>query len=190
MFIGLLTVGALYMGGYLAPKASSGSPSSVSVKIYELFPNGSRILVSPMSPTFSLTCGSCSGGGTAFSIVGTVSVSFSGDTITGGACSGTVSFNDVGGVTPSSQSVSGTGAASTSPMVCPMTAATVPFSDFSSLGSGTYTLTATLTAQGDVVFTHGGADSGVNYPATSSSASVSFTISDGVVTGVSSSVSA
>jgi hypothetical protein len=74
-------------------------------------------------------------------------------------------------------------------MACPMTGATVPFSDFSSLASGTYTLTATLNSKGSVTFTSGGADSGVPYSATAVSTSVSITVSNGSVTGVSGSIS-
>ena len=167
----------------------ASSPAAGSFKIFLDYANGTRVQVFPTTPTLSVSCGCSGGGGTAISFVPSVSVSFTGDTITGGSCSGTVSFNSPGGIGVASQSVSGTGSASTSSMACPMTGATVPFSDFSSLASGTYTLTATLNSKGSVTFTSGGADSGVPYSATAVSTSVSITVSNGSVTGVSGSIS-
>lgn len=176
---------------------ASGTKTSGNItsgfKIYENFPDGSLKQIYPASTSlfavaFSLTCSSCGGGGTGFTFSPSDAVAFSGDTITGGACSGSVSFNSPGGVTPTGGSVSGVGAASTSPMACPMTSITVPFSDFSSLGSGTYTLTGTLSSSASVTFTHGGSESGVAVAAPSVSASVTFTISDGTVTGVTGSI--
>ncbi|MDG6970147.1 MAG: hypothetical protein JRN54_03455 [Nitrososphaerota archaeon] len=180
------------MGPHTSPVSptttGASSPASGSFKLYLDYTNGTQVQIFPNGPTMSVTCGSCSGGGSAITFSPSIAVSFTGDTITGGSCSGTVSFNSPGGVSVASQSVSGTGSASTSPMACPMTAATVPFSDFSSLASGTYTLTATLNGQGSVTFTFGGPDSGVGYPITAVSASVSITVSGGTVTGVSGSI--
>ncbi|MDG7005248.1 MAG: hypothetical protein JRN04_04470 [Nitrososphaerota archaeon] len=184
----LLAVVAVFSLHYL--KASSTSQSqhaSATMKVYLNYADGSRTLLNQAVLPLVITTGNV-GGGTSFSFVGTVSVSFSGDTITGGSCSGTVSFSSPGGVSVPSQSLTGTGSASSSPLQCPLGAATVGFSDFSSLPSGTYTLTATLSSQGSVVFTNGGPDSGVSYPAASVSASVTFTVSDGTVTGVTGSV--
>ena len=187
----ILLAGAALFGLYYlheGPFAPSG-PAAGSFKMYLNYANGSRIEVFPTTPTFSVSCGCTGGGGSSISFVPSIAVSFSGDTITGGSCSGTVSFNSPGGVSVASQSVSGSGSSSTSPMACGMTAATVPFSDFSSLSSGTYTLTATLNGQGSVTFTHGGPDSGVGYSISAVSTSVSITVSDGTVTGVSGTIS-
>ena len=173
-----------------SPTSASATKGNMTsqIAVYILYQNGTRVKLSTLSPfmPFSTISGGGGGGGsTAFQFVPGDSVSFSGDTITGGACSGTVSFNSPGGISVASQSESGTGGASTSPMACAMTAATVPFSDFTSLPSGTYTLTATLASSASVTFTHGGPDSGVAFAAPSISVSVSFTASGGVVSGVS-----
>ena len=184
----LLAVVAVFSLHYLkASSTSQSQPASATMKVYLNYADGSRTLLNQAVLPLVITTGNV-GGGTSFSFVGTVSVSFSGDTITGGSCSGTVSFSSPGGVSVPSQSLTGTGSASSSPLQCPLGAATVGFSDFSSLPSGTYTLTATLSSQGSVVFTNGGPDSGVSYPAASVSASVTFTVSDGLVTGVTGSV--
>lgn len=167
----------------------SSSPAAGSFKIFLDYPNGTQVQIFPGAPTMSVTCGGCGGGGSAISFVPSVAVSFTGDTITGGSCSGTVSFNSPGGVSVASVGVSGTGSVSTSPMVCPMNAATVQLSDFSTLTSGTYTLTATLSAQGSVTFTNGGPDSGTAYSASAVSTSVTLSISDGSVTGVTGTIS-
>ena len=185
----VLAVVVVFSLHYMAPSGPSG-PASASMKIYVNYANGSRTLINQATLPLLITSvtGGGGGGGTSFSFVGTVSVSFNGDTITGGSCSGTVSFSSPGGVTVASQSVTGPGSVSSSPMACPLSAATVDFSDFSTLTSGTYTLTATLASQGSVTFTNGGPDSGVQYPAASVSASVTFTVSDGTVTGVTGSI--
>ena len=187
----VLAVVVVFSLHYLkASSTSQSQPASATMKVYVNYADGSRTLLNqavlPLVITF--TSGGPGGSGTSFSFVGTVSVSFSGDTITGGSCSGTVSFNSPGGVAVASQSITGSSTASSSPMVCPLGAATVSFSDFSTLPLGTYTLTATLASQGSVTFTHGGPDSGVQYPAASVSASVTFTVSDGTVTGVTGSI--
>lgn len=188
----MLLVGAAFFGLYYShqgpflqtkPKTAQGS-----FKMYLNYPNGTRIQIFSTSPTFSVTSGGGGGSGSSVSFVPSIAVSFSGDTITGGSCSGTVSFNSPGGVSIGSQSVSGSGSASTSPMTCPMSAATVPLSDFSALPSGTYTLTATLNGDGSVTFTNGGPDSGVGYAITAVSSSVTITVSSGTVTGVSGSI--
>lgn len=187
----ILLIGAALFGLYYLHEGPFAPPSqaSGSFKMFLNFPNGTRIEIFPTTSTFSITCGSCGGGGSSISFSPSIAVAFSGDTITGGSCSGTVSFGSVGGVSVASQSVSGTGSVSTSPMVCPMSAATVPFSDFSSLASGTYTLTATLNGEGSVTFTNGGPDSGVGYSISAVSTSVSITVSGGTVTGVSGTIS-
>lgn len=183
-----LAVVAVFSLHYLkASSTSQSQPASATMKVYLNYADGSRTLLNQAVIPLVITTGNV-GGGTSFSFVGTVSVSFSGDTITGGSCSGTISFSSPGGVSVPSQSLTGTGSASSSPFQCPLGAATVGFSDFSSLPSGTYTLTATLSSQGSVVFTNGGPDSGVSYPAASVSASVTFTVSDGTVTGVTGSI--
>ena len=184
----VLAVVFLFAWHSLQPAPSSSDPASASMAVYVNYSDGTHRLISNTILPLSLTCNGCTGGATSFSFIASVAVTFSGDTITGGSCSGTVSFDSPGGVSVASQGVTGTGSASTSPMQCPMTSATVPFSDFSSLSSGTYTLTASLSSSGQVTFTHGGPDSGVPYSASAVSASVTFTISDGVVTGVSGSI--
>ena len=182
--VGLILVYTLYPGVFF----HSSKQAAGSFKIFETFPGGAPQQVYPPPIPGVVSCGSCGGGGSGLTFSPSVAVSFSGDTITGGSCSGTVSFNSVGGVQVPSSSVTGVGAASTSPMSCPMNSVSVPFSDFSSLPSGTYTLTATLASSGAVTFTNGGPDSGVSYAANSVSASVTLTVSGGTVTGVSGSV--
>ena len=180
---------ALFAVNASSPTSASATKGNMTsqIAVYILYQNGTRVKLSTLPPfmQFSTISGGGGGGSTAFQFVPGDSVSFSGDTITGGSCSGTVSFNSPGGIAVASQSESGTGGASTSPMACTMTAATVPFSDFTSLPSGTYTLTATLASSASVTFTHGGPDSGVAFSAPSISVSVSFTASGGVVSGVS-----
>ena len=180
---------ALFAVNASSPTSASATKGNMTsqIAVYILYQNGTRVKLSTLPPftPFSTISGGGGGGSTAFQFVPGDSVSFSGDTITGGSCSGTVSFNSPGGIAVASQSESGTGGASTSPMACTMTAATVPFSDFTSLPSGTYTLTATLASSASVTFTHGGPDSGVAFSAPSISVSVSFTASGGVVSGVS-----
>ena len=186
----LVAVVAVFSLHYLkASSTNQSQPASAAMKVYLNYADGSRTLLNQAVLPLVITTGGCCGGsGTSFSFVGTVSVGFSGDTITGGSCSGTISFSSPGGVSVPSQSLTGTGTASSSPFQCPLGAATVGFSGFSSLPSGTYTLTATLSSQGSVVFTHGGPDSGVPHQAASVSASVTFTVSGGTVTGVTGSI--
>ena len=189
--LAVLPVVALLLGAayyYYSSQRPPAAPVSASFKIFEDFPDGSQLQIYPALPPGVVSCGSCGGGGSSLTFTPSDSVSFSGDTITGGSCSGTVSFSSVGSASVASQSVSGTGAASTSPMSCPMTSVSVPFSDFSSVASGTYTLTATLDSQGSVTFTNGGSDSGVSFAASPVSGSVTLTISGGVVTGVTGSI--
>ena len=185
VLVGLFAFAALYVPQSQGGVSSAQGGVSSGFKVYEDFPGGSQAQVYPTT-LLSVTCNTCTGGGTGLTFVASDSVSFKGDTITGGSCSGTVSFSSVGGVVPAGAPVSGIGSASTSPMACPMTAVTVPFSDFSSLPSGSYTLTATLDSSASVTFTHGGPSPAVAAPPVS--VSVTVVISDGEVTGVTGSI--
>ena len=178
-----------YTHGLFLPTSPKGTGATLSV--YEDFPGGVQKLISG-PPVLALISGGGGGGsgGTGVSFQPTNTISFSGDTITGGSCSGTVSFSSVGGITPASQAVSVSLASSYSSGASALTSqATVPFSDFTALPSGTYTLTATYTSSCSVTFTNGGPDSGVAIAAsTSPTVSTTITSSGGVVTGVTATV--
>lgn len=176
-------------------QASGKAPVGASLTVYEDFPNGTQKAIHSSSaiPFFSVLCNSCGSGGSAVSFQPSNSVSWSGDTTTGGKCSGTVSFNSVDGITVSSQSVSASfgGSSTTSGTTSDILSsqATVSFSTFSSATSGSYTLTATYASSCSITFTNGGANSGVPVPAsTSPTQSVTITISNGQITGVSAGV--
>ena len=194
VFVAVLGFGYYaYTQGFLLPVTSKGTGATLSV--YEDFPGGVQKLISgpPVLALISAGGGGGGGGGggaTGVSFQPANTISFSGDTITGGSCSGTVSFNSVGGVTPASQSVSVALASSYLSGTSALTnQATIPFSDFTALPSGTYTLTATYTSSCSVTFTNGGPSSGAAVAAsTSPTVSTTITASGGVVTGVTATV--
>lgn len=177
-------VGILRLGQGASGGSGSGGDKATLVPYY-VYPNGTKIQLNTGAPSQSIVCApgvTCNLSGGSFQWAPAMSVSFQGDTVSSGSCSGTVSYHNSGTVLVSSASTSGLiSATSSSPASTSMSAVTVSSSLFSAEGSGTYTLTATLSGSCTVTFSAGNSGSG---SATSAGASISYTVQSGTVTGV------